>query len=51
MPDSFHIGWDLIRNTEFWSTNTEPLSEHGGCDLMIVIGTAMAVFPFSATIM
>ena len=53
LPDSFHEGWDLIRNTEFWHKEKDPppLSEHGGCDLMLVIGTAMAVFPFSATIM
>lgn len=52
MPDSFHAGWDLIRNKEFWhkESNPPPLFEHGGCDLMIIIGTAMAVFPFSATI-
>lgn len=27
-----------------------PLYEHGGCDLMIVIGTALAVFPFNSVI-
>ena len=52
MPDSFHDGWDLIRNKEFNNIekNPKPLFEHGGCDLMIIIGTAMAVFPFSGTI-
>ena len=27
----------------------KPLFEDGGCDLMLIIGTALAVFPFCAT--
>ena len=53
MPESFHQGWDLLRNKEHsWvpDKDAKPLFEHGGCDLMIIIGTAMAVFPFNNTI-
>jgi NAD-dependent SIR2 family protein deacetylase len=48
----FHWGWDRIRNKEFWGKEENPpdLFEDGGCDLMIVIGTALAVFPFCATV-
>ena len=28
----------------------KPLFEHGGCDLMIVMGTALAVFPFNSIV-
>lgn len=52
LPDKFHWGWDRIRNKEFWSKVDNPpdLYEDGGCDLMLVIGTALAVYPFSATV-
>lgn len=49
LPEKFHWGCDRIRNKKFGSQeeNPEPLFEDGGCDLMIVIGTALAVYPFS----
>lgn len=52
LNERFHWGWDRIRNKEFWSKEENPpdLFEDGGCDLMIVIGTALAVYPFSATL-
>ena len=51
LPEKFHWGWDRIRNKKMWSLELEPkdLFEDGGCDLVIVIGTALAVFPFCAT--
>lgn len=57
MPKSIHEGWDFIRNKPMfsppkWLTDEEPkpLFEDGGCDLIIVIGTALAVTPFNSTI-
>ena len=53
LPEKFHWGWDRIRNKSFYYIGLEepkPLFEDGGCDLMIVIGTALAVFPFSGTV-
>ena len=55
LPKKFHWGWDRIRNKPMFPPPTldgvvPPLFEDGGCDLMIVIGTALAVFPFSATV-
>lgn len=56
LPDTMHKGWDKIRNKPMFvplsldNKEPEPLFEDGGCDLMIVIGTALAVTPFSSTI-
>ena len=53
LPEKFHWGWDRIRNTPMFYIGLEepkPLFEDGGCDLMIVIGTALVVFPFSGTV-
>jgi NAD-dependent SIR2 family protein deacetylase len=44
MPSRFHWGWDVINNTKWQST--DPIDESYGCDLMIVIGTGLAVWPF-----
>ena len=51
MAENFHWGWERMNNIKFWSLedNPPPLFEDGGCDLKIVIGTALAVFPFSST--
>ena len=51
MDDRFHWGWERMNNVKFWHTETNPppLYKDGGIDLMIVIGTALAVYPFSAT--
>ena len=51
LPEKFHWGCNRIRNRKFNSQeeNPAPLFEDGGCDLMIVIGTALAVYPFSIT--
>ena len=55
MHKTFRPGCDLIRNKE-WSLTKLPgeepkqLFEHGGCDLMIIIGTALAVFPFNSVV-
>jgi hypothetical protein len=45
-------GWNRILNKEWGSLldDPPPLFEDGGCDLMITIGTALAVYPFSHTI-
>ena len=48
MPKRFHWGWDVINNTQ-WG-NTDPIDEAYGCDLMIVMGTGLAVWPFQATV-
>ena len=56
MPKKFIWGTDRIRNrkraivcfTE--EEKNKPLFEDGGCDLMIIIGTALAVFPFNSTV-
>lgn len=51
LPEKFHWGWDRIRNKK-WTAKGEPeeiLFEDGGCDLMITIGTALAVMPFNMT--
>jgi len=45
MPKRFHEGWDIIENEKDWKTK-EIISEDYGCDLMIVIGTGLAVWPF-----
>jgi len=57
LPGSIHKGWDFIRNKPMfsppkWLSDEEPkpLFEDGGCDLIIVIGTALAVTPFNSTI-
>ncbi len=42
LPDKFHRAWEKIKN--------DGGSEDGGCDLMIVVGTALAVPPFCNTI-
>lgn len=51
MDPSFSKGCDLIRNRPMFVGKAEakPLFEHGGCDLMLIIGTALAVFPFNST--
>jgi NAD-dependent SIR2 family protein deacetylase len=57
MPQKFHWAHDMIRNKpdNYWKLSEEekkkPLFENGGCDLMIVAGTALAVHPFSATLL
>jgi hypothetical protein len=46
-------GWKRIGNKKFWPLTEEdhlPLYKDGGCDLMIIIGTGLAVFPFASTI-
>ena len=45
-------GWDKIRNRSMYSIdkNPPPLFEDGGCDLMLIIGTALAVNPFNQTV-
>lgn len=45
MPSRFHWGWDVINNTK-WGSGDEPIDESYGCDLMIVMGTGLAVWPF-----
>lgn len=55
MHPSFRQGCDLIRNKErgivkLLDEEPKQLFEHGGCDLMIIIGTALAVFPFNSVV-
>lgn len=55
MDPTFQKGTELIRNKPLFHVSLtgeppEPLFEHGGCDLMIIIGTALAVFPFNSVI-
>ena len=52
LPEKMYRGWDKIRNKAMFSIHADPppLFEDGGCDLMIVIGTALAVNPFNQTI-
>ena len=49
LPEKMYRGWDKIRNKAMFSIHADPppLFEDGGCDLMIVIGTALAVNPFN----
>jgi NAD-dependent SIR2 family protein deacetylase len=44
--------WDKIRNKPMFSIEKDPppLFEDGGCDLILVIGTALAVSPFNNTL-
>jgi NAD+-dependent protein deacetylase sirtuin 2 len=51
LPDRFWYGWDRITNKEWGGLNDTPLYEDGGCDLMIVIGTGLAVYPFQMTVL
>lgn len=51
LPERFWYGWDRITNMEWGGLNETPLYEDGGCDLMIVIGTGLAVYPFQMTVM
>ena len=53
LPEKFMWGWDRILNKKWGSLEDNPpdLAEDGGCDLMITIGTALAVYPFSSTLM
>lgn len=52
LPDKMYKGWDKIRNRPMFSISSDPplLFEDGGCDLMIIIGTALAVNPFNFTV-
>ena len=48
LPKKFFEAWKKIKNQ---ADGVEgPLFEDGGCDLRIIIGTALAVPPFSNTI-
>lgn len=40
----------LVRNYEFQDELKKPVSKEGGCDLMIVIGTALAVPPINTSV-
>ena len=40
----------LVRNYEFQDSLKKPLTKEGGCDLMIVIGTALAVPPINTSL-
>ena len=52
LPDKMYRGWDKVRNKAMFSIYKDPppLFPDGGCDLMIVIGTALAVNPFNSTV-
>jgi NAD-dependent SIR2 family protein deacetylase len=56
LPQTFFEAWDKISNAPkndqriFPEKNPEPKYPDGGCDLMIIIGTALAVKPFANTI-
>lgn len=53
LPKKFQWGQDRIRNVRSGASSKEgepPLFEDGGCDLMIVIGTALAVMPFNMAV-
>lgn len=41
---------NLVRNYKFQDDLKIPISEDGGCDLMIVIGTALAVPPINTSV-
>ena len=58
LPDKFNTACDKIRNigrderyNEMDARDQTPLFEDGGCDLVIVIGTALAVNPFASAIL
>jgi NAD-dependent histone deacetylase SIR2 len=54
LPKEFHEAWQKIRNYKLYEVTLfdkpKPISEDGGCDLMIIVGTALAVTPFSCTV-
>jgi NAD-dependent SIR2 family protein deacetylase len=51
LPPSFFEAWDKIKDVPMDEDDEDPNSERkfkdGGCDLMIVVGTALAVGPFN----
>ena len=53
LPKKYFWGCDRMRNRDVWDEKVPPapLFEDGGCDLVIIMGTSMAVMPFSLTIM
>lgn len=52
LPKKFEWGWERISSPPyiFPNENQSPIPEDEGCDLMIIIGTSLAVPPFSNTI-
>ena len=53
LPPAFFESWDKIKDVPDLSDGAEPdakLYPDGGCDLMIVIGTALAVGPFNDSV-
>ena len=53
MNPKFFWGWERITNLDINNHQPGkdgPKYDDGGCDLMITIGTGLAVFPFSATV-
>lgn len=58
LPKRFFEAWEVIKNVPKnkpdldleKEENPEPKFPHGGCDLMIVIGTGLAVTPFANTV-
>lgn len=53
LPKKYEWGCDRIRNRALYdfAEPPTPLFDDGGCDLMLIMGTSMAVHPFCATIM
>mmetsp|Transcript_14658 Transcript_14658/g.24974 ORF Transcript_14658/g.24974 Transcript_14658/m.24974 type:complete len:151 (+) Transcript_14658:787-1239(+) len=50
LPLKFHEGLDLIQGKRLEYLKELKVGENeGGCDLMLVIGTALAVFPFCSS--
>lgn len=54
LPPSFFEAWDKMQDKPMKEDDEDPESERkykdGGCDLMIVIGTALAVGPFNQSV-